>query len=202
MFAGEYMPVYDVSDSVATVVDASAATTWDALMNVDLMEVGRQRPVVGLLGAIRGLPDLIVQLLRGKPLPALPKTLKLRDLAGLPQDQGGWILLGVREQHEIALGLIGKFWLPVIEFATVPTPPAFRDFADPGFAKTVYALTLQSINDHRTLLSATMRTATTDEHARQWFRRYWTLGVGSGAHILVNGLLDVTRELAERKVAA
>jgi hypothetical protein len=35
-----------------------------------------------------------------------------------------------------------------------------------------------------------------DEHARRWFRRYWTFGVGSGAHILVNGLLDVTRELA------
>jgi hypothetical protein len=42
-----------------------------------------------------------------------------------------------------------------------------------------------------------MRTATTDEHARRWFRRYWTFGVGSGAHVLVNGLLDVTREMAE-----
>jgi hypothetical protein len=45
-----------------------------------------------------------------------------------------------------------------------------------------------------------MRTATTDEHARRWFRRYWTFGVGSGAHVLVNGLLDVTRELAEARV--
>jgi hypothetical protein len=43
-----------------------------------------------------------------------------------------------------------------------------------------------------------MRTATTDEHARRWFRRYWTLGVGSGAHVLVNGVQDVTREMAER----
>ena len=44
-----------------------------------------------------------------------------------------------------------------------------------------------------------MRTATTDEHARRWFRRYWTYGVGSGAHVLVNGLLDVTREMAEAR---
>jgi hypothetical protein len=50
----------------------------------------------------------------------------------------------------------------------------------------------------RTLLSGMMRTATTDEHARRWFRRYWTLGVGSGAHVLVNGVQDVTREMAER----
>jgi hypothetical protein len=46
-----------------------------------------------------------------------------------------------------------------------------------------------------------MRTATTDEHARRWFRRYWTFGVGSGAHVLVGGLLDVVREDAERGTA-
>ena len=46
-------------------------------------------------------------------------------------------------------------------------------------------------------VSGVMRTATTDEPARRWFRRYWTSGVGSGAHSLVNGLLDVTREMAE-----
>jgi hypothetical protein len=33
--------------------------------------------------------------------------------------------------------------------------------------------------------------------ARRWFRRYWTFGVGSGAHVLVHGLLDVVREDAE-----
>jgi hypothetical protein len=43
-----------------------------------------------------------------------------------------------------------------------------------------------------------MRTATTDEHARRWFRRYWTLGVGAGAHVLAGGLIDAAREGAER----
>ena len=47
-----------------------------------------------------------------------------------------------------------------------------------------------------------MRTATTDEHARTWFRRYWTVGVGSGAHVLVNGLLALVREEAERRAGA
>ena len=42
-----------------------------------------------------------------------------------------------------------------------------------------------------------MRTATTDEHARRWFRRYWTFGVGSGAHILVASLLEAARRAAE-----
>jgi hypothetical protein len=53
------------------------------------------------------------------------------------------------------------------------------------------------LEPQRTLLSGTMRTATTDEHARRWFRRYWTLGVGTGAHILVDGFLDATRETPE-----
>jgi hypothetical protein len=42
-----------------------------------------------------------------------------------------------------------------------------------------------------------MRTATTDEHARRWFRRYWTFGVGSSAHILVASLLEAARRAAE-----
>ena len=37
----------------------------------------------------------------------------------------------------------------------------------------------------------------TDDSARRWFRRYWTFGVGSRAHVLVNALLDVVRETAE-----
>jgi hypothetical protein len=45
----EYLPVYDVSDSVATLVRADAAATWDALLDVDLIEVGRLRPMVRLL---------------------------------------------------------------------------------------------------------------------------------------------------------
>lgn len=54
----------------------------------------------------------------------------------------------------------------------------------------------------RSLLSGLMRTATTDEHARRWFRRYWTFGVGSGAHILVHALLEMVRETAERSQTA
>ena len=55
MLIDEYLPVYDVSDSVATFVHADLARTWDALMDVDLIDVGRRRPMVGLLGALRTL---------------------------------------------------------------------------------------------------------------------------------------------------
>jgi len=198
MIVDDVLPIYDVSDGVATVVEADLATTWDALMEVDLLEVGRRRPLVGMLGALRLLPDIVSHLLHGESPAAAPTHLRLRDTTTLPQNQGGWILLGERPRDEIALGLVGKFWRPVIEFGKV-APTAFRDFAEPGYAKTIYSLSVRSLGDRRTLLSGIMRTATTDEHARRWFRRYWTFGVGSGAHVLVNGLLDVAREMAEAR---
>ena len=200
MLVDEFMPVYDVSDAVATVVEADLAATWAALMDVDLIDVGRKRPLVAVLGALRMLPDIVSHLLHGEIPPHQPEHLRLRDLTTIPLDKGGWVLLGVREQDEIALGLIGKFWRPVIEFARVSSAAEFCAFAEPGFAKTIYALSVRALDPRRTLLSGIMRTTTTDDHARRWFRRYWTFGVGSGAHLLVNGLLDVTREMAEQKV--
>lgn len=122
----------------------------------------------------------------------------MRDTTTVPPDEGGWVLLGERPRDEIALGLVGKFWRPVIEFAPV-TRDQFRDLAEPGFAKTVYSLSVRPLEEGRTLLTGVMRTATTDERARPWFRRYWTFGVGSGAQVLVNGVLDVARETAEAR---
>jgi hypothetical protein len=196
MLVDEFLPAYDVSDAVATVVQADVATTWDALMRVDLLEVGRARPMVGFLGALRALPEIVSHLLHGESPPQAPKQLRLRDTTTIPLGEGGWVLLGERPRNELALGLVGKFWRPVIEYAEV-SPESFRDFAEPGYAKTVYSLSVRSLDEQRTLLSGLMRTATTDEQARKWFGRYWTLGVGSGAHIVVRGVLDLTREMAE-----
>ncbi len=198
MLLDDYLPVYDVSDAVSAVVEADVPTTWQALMEVDLIEVGRRKPMVAILGALRILPDIVSHLLHGESPSASPKHLRLRETAGLPSDQGGWVLLGDRPRDEIALGLVGKFWRPIIAYAKV-TREEFRDFSEPGYAKTIYSLSVQPLDEGRTLLTGVMRTATTDEQARKWFRRYWTLGVGSGAHILVNGLLDVTRDMAERR---
>lgn len=197
----EQLPVYDVSDAVAVVVDADVESTWQALLRADLIEVGRRKPLVGVLGALRMLPDLAAQILHGERPAAPPQRMTLHDIASVGLGEGGWALLGERAGEEIALGLVGKFWRPVIEFAPVSATD-FADFAEPGYAKTVYSLSVHAIDDRRTLLSGLMRTATTDEHARRWFRRYWTFGVGPGAHVLVDGLLDLVREDAEARAGS
>lgn len=190
------MPVYEIADAVATDVHADPGSTWEALMEVDLIEVGRSKPLIGFLGALRALPEVAMTLLHGERPPRAPKRMRLHDLADIVAEEGGWTLLGERPNEEIALGLVGKFWKPVIEFADVPTEE-FKDFSQPGFAKHVYSLSLSSIAPARTLLRAEMRVSTTDEGARRWFRRYWTFGVGSGAHVLISGVIDDARERAE-----
>ncbi len=201
MLVDDFLPIYDVSDSVAAVVRADAATTWDALMEVDLIDVGRRRPMVAVLGALRGLPEVVSHILHGEPPPRPPKQMRLRDTAQIASGEGGWVLLGERPGDEIALGLVGKFWRPIITYAKV-TAETFREFTEPGYAKTVYSLSVRALTERRTLLSGVMRTATTDEHSRRWFRRYWTFGVGFGAHVLVASLIDVVAEAAEGKSLA
>jgi hypothetical protein len=195
--ADEFLPVYDVSDAVATVADADREGAWRALLDVDLLKLGREAPMVGMLGALRMLPEIIGHMLHGERPAKPPESMRIRDLPSMPMYEGGWILLGERAGHEIALGLVGKFWRPVIEFTRITSADEFRDFDQPGFAKTVYDLSVREVGANRTLLSGEMRTATTDEQARRWFRRYWTFGVGSGAHILVGALLDSARRAAE-----
>jgi hypothetical protein len=195
--AEDVVPVYDVSDAVATVAGADSETAWQALLDVDLLALGREAPLVGVLGALRMLPEIVGQLLHGERPAKPPETMRLRDMPSIPMSQGGWILLGERPGEEMALGLVGKFWRPVIEFAPIGTADEFRTFAEPGFAKTVYSLAVRQLDPNKTLLSGLMCTTTTDEHARRWFRRYWTFGVGAGAHILVGALLDSARRAAE-----
>ena len=195
--AEDLLPVYDVSDAVAAVAEADRESAWRALLDVDLVKLGREAPLVGMLGALRILPELVGHLLHGERPAKPPESMRLRDLPSIPTQEGGWILLGERPQQEIAFGLVGKFWRPVIEFARIGTADEFRAFDEPGFAKTVYSLSVRELEPNRTLLSGLMRTATTDERARRWFRRYWTFGVGSGAHILVYALLDSARRAAE-----
>jgi hypothetical protein len=195
--ADVFLPVYDVSDAVAAVVEADRERAWQALLDVDLLRLGREAPLVGMLGALRMLPEVVGHLLHGERPAKPPESMRLRDLPSIPMYEGGWILLGERPGEEIALGLVGKFWRPVIEFARIRGAAEFREFNQPGFAKTVYALSARELDSNRTLLSGLMRTATTDENARRWFRRYWTFGVGSGAHILVGSLLESARRAAE-----
>ncbi len=65
----EFLPTFDFSDEIGTAVAADTATTWDELVDADLIEVGRQRRLVAVLGAMRILPDLVSQQLHASTRP-------------------------------------------------------------------------------------------------------------------------------------
>jgi hypothetical protein len=46
-FAEDFLPVYDVSDAVAATVDTDREAAWRALLDVDLLKLGRERPWSG-----------------------------------------------------------------------------------------------------------------------------------------------------------
>jgi hypothetical protein len=50
--ADDFLPVYDVSDAVAVVVDANPERTWDALMAADLIRGGSTPPTGRRLGRV------------------------------------------------------------------------------------------------------------------------------------------------------
>lgn len=193
------LPEYDVSDEVALTVAASPERTFEALLAVDMIELGRTRPLIGVLGALRLLPEVIMRVLHGEHVASPPEHMRLLDTADQPPEEGGWTLLTLEPGRALALGLVGRFWRPVIEYAHVAAED-FTAFDEPNYAKTIYALSVEPLPGDRSLLRGVMRTATTDDHARTWFRRYWTFGVGPGAHLLVEGLLDDARHRAERVI--
>ena len=86
----ERLPVFDVSDELAVVVEADTERTWTALTSADLIEVGRRRPLVGVFGALRVLPEIVAHIVHGETPPAAPSRLTLRDTTELPR-QRRWL---------------------------------------------------------------------------------------------------------------
>jgi hypothetical protein len=160
-----YLPAFDARLVEHRLIDAEPGTTWQALCALDLMRV--HSPLLDLAFWVRGLPER----LRGVEGPP-PATLRLGD-AG-PSPLPGWVSLGIAAPHEIALGAVGRFWTPTIQWHPVPADE-FATFAEPGWGRIVASFSLRDYGVRRTLATYECRTAVPDETSRRAFRRYWTV---------------------------
>jgi hypothetical protein len=160
MIVEKALPRYDVVLAEHCVVAADPQRTFEAACTLDLLTV--RTPLLLAAMWLRGLPN---RLTGNSPPP--PAALVIRD-GGLP----GWLVLGQDEQ-EIAVGAVGVFWRPVIEWHEV-SAEEFADFDEPGWGKIAATFSVQPYGD-RSLLSYECRTATTDEDSRRHFLRYWWL---------------------------
>lgn len=169
MLLDDVMPVYDVSESHRTVVDAPPERVYAALWKITL----RDLPLARLLLAIRSLPALVSR--RGRS-PSGEKGL----IAGMLDR--GFILLAEEPGRELVVGTIGRFWKALPPRApTIGDAREFLTFDELTFAKAAMNFHLAGVGG-RTELTTETRVLTTDPDARRKFRRYWFLiRPGSGA---------------------
>jgi hypothetical protein len=103
-----------------------------------------------------------------------------------------------RSADELVLGGVGRFWQSSGGLRRIE-PAEFRYFDEPGFAKAAFNFQIDRAGGS-TLLRTETRVATTDEHARRSFGRYWRF-VYPGSALIRIAWLRAIRRRAERNSA-
>jgi hypothetical protein len=193
MLIDRYLPVFDATLIEHVVVDADAATTWRALLELDLLDV--HTPLLDAAFWVRGLPARIAAR-RGRAAPTTPPpSLRL----GGDVKMEGWLPLGRIPERELALGAVGRFWQSVITWKTV-TRDEYARLEEPGWGRIAANFSLRPYGQGRTLVSYEARTALPDPASRRRFARYWALIRPFVAHIMAATLrgLKVAAESSSR----
>src|SRR5439155_292666 len=112
---------------------------------------------------------------------------------------GGFLRLGEREGREVALGLVGRFWMPSGGRVKV-RPDAFRDFAEPGNAKVVWTFAVEPLGTGTTRLVTETRVQCLDAASRRRFRLYW-LVVRPFSGLIRHAMLGAVAREATRPAA-
>lgn len=190
----EVMPVFDATRVEHRVVDAPLDTTWAAMLDADLVEAGRRHGLVAGVFALRSAAEHVVAAVRRTEVtPTLDApTLRLADLPS----HGDWVRLAADPPHELAFGVIGRFWGGTTTWEQIDAG-AFADFDRPGFAKIAASLSLRPYGEQRTLLTYEARTRATDESARRAFLRYWRV-VSPGVGLVLRAVLALIAATATR----
>lgn len=194
MLIDRYLPAFDATQIEHIVIDVDLETAWAALRDLDLLQV--HTPLLDAAMFARGVPIKVASWF-GRSAPAAPPV-QLR-LTGDSVEMEGWLPLGQLAGREIALGAIGRFWRPNIEWYDVKTmtPEQFGAFDSPGWGRIAANFSLRPYGEHRTLASYEARTAVAGSDAARRFTSYWRLVRPFVGHIM-RATLDTLRKTAER----
>ena len=174
MLIDDFVPEYEFHERHSTVVRAPAQATLSAAEEWQLQE----SLVWRVLLLLRGL---------GKPQGSL----------GEWAESMGFLCLG-RNDTEVVYGQIGRFW-SLRERANLVSPRTadeFRDFTDPRFAVSAFALSVESVSADSTRLSTETRIHTLSRSTRRRFRLYWLL-IRPFSGLLRRSMLNGMRARAE-----
>jgi hypothetical protein len=177
----DFLPDYDVNEVHSVSTSASPAAVMDAIHTLTPREV----PMLVALMAVRSVPALLQR-----------RRLSLRGPLLDGFRHGGFVDLS-ETPDELVIGGVGRFWQPSGGLRRIDAAD-FRDFAEPGFAKAAFNFQVDRAGG-RTLVRTETRIATTDEHARRRFGRYWRL-IYPGSALIRMDWLRAIRRRAERNL--
>ena len=174
-----FLPGYDVAARYDTLVQASAAATFRALVGIDMARSRVVRTLFFLRGMSRG-----------------PFTLEQIE-------RGGFVRLLESPPEHLAFGLVGKFWTPTGGLLSFE-PNEFAPFAEPGYAKALWTFTITDVggaSGATSRLETETRVQCTDAVSRRRFLRYWNL-VGPFSAWTRREILRLVAEAAEGRSTA
>lgn len=154
-----FLPTPRLIEVDEVTIAAPPERVWPHLRHLD----GTRSALVRALFELRLVPDRIAGRMHGRA------HLSIDDL---PQDRPGFRILAELPGVEVAVGAIGKFWQPAMEFADV-APADFAGFATPGFARVAWSLLVEPWGDGDARVRLELRLDATDEDAWVHVRRYF-----------------------------
>ena len=163
-------PAFDASRIEHRVIDGEPDEVYEATRQADFIRAWKDSLAVRVLFALRGAGERAASLLLRRPATPAAEVASMR-LAEMPA-HGEWVVLGEARPHEIAFGVIGRFWSGQTVWEQIDAAD-FREFDRPGTAKIACNFSLRAYGTGRTLVSYETRTKATDDTARRGFMCYW-----------------------------
>src|SRR5258708_33956207 len=170
---GTWMPVYEVAARYARVIDAPVDRVWQA---VEAAQPGRL-PIVRWLFGLRRM-----SFKQETPRPILESLTR-----------SGFLVLERREREEVVIGVVGRFWTFTSGIVRMPSPEAWRDYAEPGSARSAMCIHLSPLGATRTRVVTETRVQTFGSEAHRSFRRYWTFVAPFSGGIRKAWLAEIAR---------
>lgn len=180
--ASPFLPVFSFHEiHESNAINAQPEEIIAAVSALDM----RDDRVADVLLSIRELPSKILKKFRKKPQHQEPAPFGF-DTFTLLQ----------RTNHEISLGLVGRFWRPDLDICHIPSAREFEVLDDPRVAKLV--LRFQVIEHHKEI--RTLRTETfvycENTRTRMLFGPYWLAIRFASGWIRRRTLASIQRQLS------
>ncbi len=180
-----FIPVPDVKERHATVVEAPAELVIDVAERFDLESIR----------LVHALFWLRARILRARDQPRRRRQGLVEELTGL-----GWGVLAREPGRLLVLGSATRPWEADVRFEPVP-PDRFVSFAEADRVKIAVSLEAEPLGPARARFATETRVEATDAGARRRFRRYWR-AFGAGIVLIRWLLVPAVRREAERRFRA